>query len=433
MTAFFRARWWRHVYLPLLLLALLPTITEYHRARPRAAVWSDSEGYYVYVPGIFNLESIHALPPGALVQQNEWGAYVTKYTCGVALFETPLFLIARAVADAHGVDRRDIFHPYYIWSVVATGWLVAALGLLLLQRALRERGFAEPVVALTIAGTLLGTNLFHYVVREPGMSHVYSFALLAAVALLLLRFYANPTRTRAALLGAALGWLVLIRPTVVLVLPVVVLFDVYSGADLRARLIFWRRHWSLLALAGLVGALFLVPQLLYWHSMFGQWVKYSYAGEGFPYWNRPKVLAVLFDSQNGLFTYSPLVLLSVAGLALGWRDRRVQAPALTLVFGLITWVFASWWAWWFGGAFGHRCYVEYYALLAFPLALVFERVLALRRPGLKALALLIIAFLLFYAVRLDYLYAAQGRPWDGPEWRWNLDLMRALWAQLFRF
>ena len=142
---------------------------------------------------------------------------------------------------------------------------------------------------------------------------------------------------------------------------------------------------------------------------------------------------MLFDSQNGLFTYSPLVLLSVAGLWLGWRDRRVQAPPLALTFGLITWVFASWWAWWFGGAFGHRCYVEYYALLAFPLALVFERVLRLGLVPARALALGGIAFLIFYAVRLDFLYASQGRPWDGPEWRWNLDQMRALWAQLFRF
>ena len=432
MNALFQARWWRHVYLPLLLLSLLPTIIRYHRSHPRAAVWSDSEGYYVYLPGLFNV-GLHHLPAGTLGQQNAVGEYYTKYTCGVALAEAPLFLVARTMADVQGLDRSDIFHPLYIWAVVATGWLVAGLGLFLLQRALRERSFAEPVVALTIVGTLLGTNLFHYVVREPGMSHVYSFALLAMVALLTPRFYAKPTALRAALLGAVLGWLILIRPTVVLGLPVVVFFDVYSVATWRARLQFWRRHWTYLALATVIGAMFLVPQLLYWRTMLGQWVKYSYAGEGFPYWNRPKIPAVLFDSQNGLFTYSPLVLLSVAGLWLGWRDRRVQAPPLALTFGLITWVFASWWAWWFGGAFGHRCYVEYYALLAFPLALVFERVLRLGLVPARALALGGIAFLIFYAVRLDFLYASQGRPWDGPEWRWNLDQMRALWAQLFRF
>ena len=48
--------------------------------------------------------------------------------------------------------------------------------------------------------------------------------------------------------------------------------------------------------------------------MTGHWLYYSYTEEGFKYWNEPKIAAVLFDVQNGLFLYSPLVLLMMAGL-----------------------------------------------------------------------------------------------------------------------
>jgi len=87
---------------------------------------------------------------------------------------------------------------------------------------------------------------------------------------------------------------------------------------------------------------------------------------------RPKIPDVLFDVQNGLFLYSPLVLLMIVGIFLGLRKKNFQAPATLIIFSIATYMFASWWAWWFGGAFGPCCYVEYYALLAFPLAGLYE-------------------------------------------------------------
>jgi hypothetical protein len=425
--------WLRRLYLLVLVAFLLPVAIPQAKLSPRAANWSDAEGYYLYLPGVFSLPSVHHVKPVSMwLQVNDWGAPVIKYTCGVAVFEAPLFLVARTVADSQGVDRRDIFQDYYCWAIYATAFLVAWAGLWLLQRALRQRGFAEPVVALTLVGTLFGTNLFHYIIREPGMSHVYSFCLMAALAWHTPRFYARPSLVRGALLGGIFGWLILIRPTAVAALPFVVFYDIYRLTDVRPRLLFLLRQWQALAVGAVVGFLFLSLQLAYWHELTGHWISYSYRNEGFPYWMHPKIAAVLFDSQNGLFIYSPLVLLSMVGLVLGWRERRFQAPALTLIFVIITYVFASWWAWWFGGAFGHRCYVEYYALLAFPLAGTFEKLLALRSRAVRSLAFAGIAFLLFYALRLDFLYE-HSRPWDGADWRWSLTKLKGIWSQLFSF
>jgi len=81
-----------------------------------------------------------------------------------------------------------------------------------------------------------GTNLFHYATRDMGMSHVYSFFLFAFLVWQTPRFYEKPSALNAVLTGAAMGWLVLIRPTNIVVLLFVLLYDVYSWRDLKARL-----------------------------------------------------------------------------------------------------------------------------------------------------------------------------------------------------
>lgn len=157
--------------------------------------------------------------------------------------------------------------------------------------------------------------------------------------------------------------------------------------------------------------------MLYWYEMTGEWIHYSYTGEHFAYWNRPKIAAVLFDSQNGLFPYSPMVLLMVAAIFPAIRVRKYQAFSITVIFVLSTYVFASWWAWWFGGAFGHRSYIELYALLALPFAGMIAAVFRNRFVILRVGFILLLILLMAYSVRMSYLYAHLPGPWDGPEWR----------------
>lgn len=308
------------------------------------------------------------------------------------------------------------------------GYFFGFVGLFFLQKTLRRR-HSEKIVVWTLLATFFGTNLFHYTTREMSISHVYSFCLFAFVAWHLPRFYEKTSWTNAALLGGALGWTILIRPTNALILLFVLLYDVYSWQALKARIQFYLSNWPKLGAA----FVFLFPQMLYWHEMTGSWVRYSYTDEKFIYWNKPKILDVLFDVQNGLFLYSPMVLLMVLGIFVGLKERKYQAPALLLIFCLATYIFASWWAWWFGGAFGHRCYVEYYALLALPLAGVFEKIFAPRNVVLRWLVLAVVVFLMYYGIKLSFLYNHLPGPWDGADWRWNFEKIRWVWSYLFKW
>jgi hypothetical protein len=275
-----------------------------------------------------------------------------------------------------------------------------------------------------------GTNLFHYATREMGMSHVWSFFLLSALVWHIPRWYERPNWQGAALLGVILGWAVLIRPTNAVVGLLVLLWEVYSCAQWAERLRFYRHNLRLLPVAAAAAFLMFIPQLLYWKKMTGHWVRYSYTDESFIYWKAPKIAEVLFDVQNGLFIYSPMALLMVIGLFRGLWQRAYSSPALLAIFAISTYLFASWWAWWFGGAFGHRCYVELYALFAIPLGGLLTwaaRSTVLVQTSMQLLTLCLVA----YSVRLSFLYNILPGPWDGKDWWWNWDKLWWIYAHLW--
>ena len=313
-------------------------------------IWSDSEGYYMYLPAVFILKDVHKVPVGSLwPHQNAQGEQILKYTCGVAIMQLPFFLVAKWYCQFNRAEWTNYFNLHYVRAIAISGYFYAFLGLFFLALALKRR-FNGVVTVWTILSVFLGTNLFYYATIYMTMSHAYSFCLFAMVFWLTPRFYSKPTYGCALALGMILGLITLIRPTNVLVVLLVLLYDVYSNADLRERvrhLLFqWRK-----ALFGVIAAIpVFIPQSLYWKTMTGHFIRYSYTGEGFIYWLRPKLAAVLLDTQNGLLLYSPMVVFMLIGIAIGLRHKNYQAPALAVIFLVSTYLFASWWAWWFGGA-----------------------------------------------------------------------------------
>ena len=421
-----------NLYLPVLCFILIFTMFERISKNPRSVIWSDSEGYYWYLPGVFIIGDMHKIPEGSVwPQRNAQGEFIIKYTCGVALFEAPFFLVTKWYCQLKNYDWKDYFNIHYCRAMAICGYLFGFIGLYFLQQVLRRR-HPEKIVFWTLMAVFFGTNLFHYTTREMSISHVYSFCLFAFVAWQTPRFLEKPSWLNAGLIGAALGWIVLIRPTNLLIALFIYLYDVYSWQALRERNRFFLNNLDKIGAIVVTGFLFLFPQLLYWHEMTGNWLRYSYEEERFIYWNKPKILEVLFDVQNGLFLYSPMALLMVLGIFFGLKKKDYQAPSLLIIFIGATYIFASWWAWWFGGAFGHRCYVEYYALLGIPLAGFFEKVFDLRSTLLRWSVLAVVVFLMYYGTKLSFLYTWLPGPWDGPEWRWNPEKIKWVLSHLFK-
>lgn len=423
----------RYAYIVFVLLFIGLADITFQRNSPafRGVMWSDSEGYYMYLPALFILKDLHAVPEGSMnARRNDKEEIVIKYTCGNAMFYLPFFAAAYGYNVWTGVNPEEYFHPNYGKAIAICGLFFGLSGLFIVFVVLSKR-YSPHISWLVVFSVLFGTNFFHYLTKETGMSHVYSFFLFACVAWLIPKFYERPGFRNALLLGSALGWITLIRPTNILILLFILLYDVYSWNALRVRADFLRAHWRKLCAASLAAFLFFIPQMWYWHEMTGSWMRYSYEGESFIYWDRPKILAVLADVQNGLLLYSPIVLFALVGIVFGWRQKAHQAPGLSLVFIATTYVFASWWAWWFGGAFGHRSYVEYYAILSFGMAGFYQTVFRSRSWLLRTSIFFMALFLMFYGTKMSLLYNELPGPWDGPDWRWNWEKIRWIWSHLF--
>jgi hypothetical protein len=159
-----------------------------------------------------------------------------------------------------------------------------------------------------------------------------------------------------------------------------------------------------------------ICQILLWRHMSGEAVYFSYNAEpGFIYFGSPKIGNVLFHVHNGLFIYAPVLALSILGLAFGIATKQRNYLLVSIVLVLFTYVFASWWAWWFGGAYGHRCYVDLLALMSFPMAYLFSLIAKSKFIALKVVAMMLIVLMVYYSIEMTLAYRS---PWDGPNFGW---------------
>lgn len=124
-------------YLLILFLALYPVMYARINQNPRAVIWSDCEGYYKYLPGLFIIKDFHKIPEGSVWPvKNDKGEILLKYTCGVAIFEAPFFLAARQYCIWKNQDPDDFFNRHYSRAVGIAGYCFGFLGLFFLRRGL---------------------------------------------------------------------------------------------------------------------------------------------------------------------------------------------------------------------------------------------------------------------------------------------------------
>jgi hypothetical protein len=119
-------------------------------------------------------------------------------------------------------------------------------------------------------------------------------------------------------------------------------------------------------------ALAFAPQSFVWQRLYGHPLTIP-QGSAFMKWGAPALWQVLVSDNHGLFSWTPVLLLSVAGLVpLVRRDARVGVPAAA--FLLASWyVNASVVDWWGGEAFGARRFVACFPVFVLGAAMLFER------------------------------------------------------------
>ena len=125
-------------------------------------------------------------------------------------------------------------------------------------------------------------------------------------------------------------------------------------------------NWKYLLFILVIALLVWMPQLFYWKYVTGNWLHYSYNNEGF-FFLKPEVAKVLIGFRKGWFIYTPMILFAFFGLYRLYKNNKgVFFPIF--VFSILNiYIISSWTCWWYAGSFGHRAFVQSYALLSIPL------------------------------------------------------------------
>lgn len=379
----------------------------------------DAIQYYVYlrslvIDGDLDFTNDYArlyAPSGA--GQSSTNVWVTSTTpigrppnqmaVGPALLWSPFFLITHAVLGILrllGLTRvpLDGFAAPYAAAAGLAGIACAAIGAWFCYRACRALVPDAPAIWAALTAWL-ASPVVYYSVVSPTYSHAPSMMACAIFADVWLRSRGDARIGRDVRLGLLGGLAALVRwqDAVILMLP---------GLELAAAVLAGRRRLASAARSIVVIAVMfavgLLPQLLAWHAVYGQYVVMP-QGEGFMRWTSPAVWSVLFSLRQGLLSWTPALAAALAGLWLLGRRDSLTAVAAAAVIAVTVYVNASVNDWWAGAAFGARRFAGNTVLFAWGFAGLFAADVWSRRPWLRravaaALILYNLLFLVQYAL-----------------------------------
>jgi hypothetical protein len=313
--------------------------------------------------------------------RNAAGHKQIPHPIGPALIWTPLIWIAQAganVADWFGADiplhgYTPLHQRFVFLSSVAAALLAILLGL-----ALARRYIGGPWSATYAAiAVLLGTSVTYYATYMPSYGHALDAGACGAFLGVWALTLGRTEWRRYIALGVLLGVAMLIRVQDV-AFGVVVAIEVAHGVieNLRRRAIDWRvralisiaKGASVLAIALVV----FVPQLYYWHVIYGEWLGLP-QGPRYTRLGSPMIVELLYASRNGWFSTTPVAYLAVIGLPLVPKRARLVAVAFGAALALQVYMNASILDWWGMAGWGQRRLCSVTIILVFGLAALLWR------------------------------------------------------------
>lgn len=332
--------------------------------------------------------------------------FAYAYQSGCDVWNAPFFLVGKALGAIAGA-QPDIFHVSFEEIAITFAANAAfVLTLYLGWRILRELDLPRGPAVLLL--TTFGSPLFYVVVFDPAGKHAADTLAVTAATWLLLRTRSAASTATFAALGACLGWMLTVRFANVGIVGAMLLLLLVRRE---------RRAFSLTLACAVVTALLVasLPALRgipYRGSPGAQGAAYVAAPrEGVPvatsalHWvnvDATVPLKMLFSVKRGLFLWTPLTALAVAGFALlVARDRRHRDFLLTLALAALLLLAAHsvWASFWTGGfSFSQRFLTALFPLYLLGTAELVRRYRALAYVALSATVAwsLVIAFQHYY-------------------------------------
>jgi len=409
-----------YVILFLLIFSLI-NIRQHRITNFDCEICSDKAGYYMFLPAVFHNGFNTENYPESFDQEHGLGfridrqnnRLITKFTCGIAILQSPFYAMGSIIAKTFSLEVSP-YSKYYMFFINIGAAFYIVMGLYFFRKWLNY--YAGEVSSFwTILVTFFGTNLYYYTLDESLMSHMYSFSLFSILLFGSKSFYETKKFKYFLLFVIPLSFAILIRPTNILFAVIAPLTDVNSFKILKSKLKLLLTPKNI-AYALFFFLLIMSPQLFYWKYAYGKYIVWSYTGEGFTLWNRPQFLTVWFSPQSGLFTYTPLILLSLVFSVIMYIKKERNSMLVIFTFLVTSYMCASWSNPQFGVCnFGKRPMVEYLPILMFPISYMFDHYKSY--PGLyKHIPLIALIFFVYYN---QALFVAFNTCFFGETWEWS--------------
>ncbi len=324
-----------------------------------------------------------------LERTTEAGRRINYTTPGSALLWAPFYAIGHGVALATGAPADGFSRPYI--AAVAYGSACYAFLAVLISALAARRVVGHGLRAsLCVAA---GTPLLFYAYLAPGFGHATSAFAVSLFVWTWIRVRERWSVGDAIALGLSGGLMALVREQDLFLVIGPALDFVIAWFGARRAASGAARPSLVTAIAG--AAAFIAaytPQLFAYAALNGHPGPTETAARKMT-WTAPHALSVLFNPAHGLFAWTPLALVGVAGLVALWlrgpgdagaQSRgRVDARAARRIAGLALLMIAlqayssgSVESWTVSGSFGQRRFVAITPLLVLGLAALWSRVRA---------------------------------------------------------
>jgi hypothetical protein len=324
---------------------------------------------------------------------------------GPAILWAPFFLLAHAAvllarAAGSAVSADGFSAPYRIAVAFATAFY-GFLGLLISFRMARKYAQERWALLATIA-IWWASSLPVYMYFNPSWSHAHSAFVVA-----LFLWYWHKTRLLRTprqwlLLGVIAGLMLNVYFANAMLLVVLVVEALRDNAAAFRPASRDQRNLGALLSGQLIFAaavlLSLLPTFLSRYIIYGNALESGYVPLREWSWHSPYFLAVLFSSNHGLFSWTPILAFSIAGLFLFCQREPLLGQAF-LAAALTFYLFIACYPDWDGiSSYGNRFFISLTILFILGLSIALDRFAGLSRNPrvtMAAAATLLSGFILW--------------------------------------
>ena len=288
---------------------------------------------------------------------------------GPALLWAPLYLLVAGVQSMFafaGLAAKPDGFGHALQLVPGVTGVLAATAAAWLSWRLARRWTAPAPAAIGTLAMWLGSSAVYYSLISPSYSHAASMLATSLFFVHWLDGREGPSQApawsvrRAVVSGALAGFASLMRWQDALLLGI----PIFEAIRAREP---WTRRTAEAGAALLGWALVFSPQMAVWRVLYGQALALP-QGPSFLQWFAPHPFAVLLSDNHGLFSWTPVVVPGVVGLALFANRHRTWALPLAAIVIAAWYVNAAVADWWAGEAFGGRRFLSLFPLFVLGLA-----------------------------------------------------------------